>query len=148
MINQSKLSNGSDRWLEIAKGEVGQAEIIGSKDNPRILEYHQSTTLKAKHEDVPWCAAFMSWVLEKAGMKSLHSAWAKSYLDYGKKLEKPEYGCICVFARGNGYGHVGFYVGEDAHNYLILGGNQGDKVCVKPYAKDHILGFRWPEPVA
>lgn len=135
-------------WIDIAEKEIGQAEVAGSRYNPRIIEYHKSTTLKAADDEVPWCSSFVTWCLQKAGMKSTESAWAKSYLNYGTKLEKPEYGCICIFARGNGYGHVGFYVGEDETHYDILGGNQGDKVCVRKYPKDHILGFRWPEPVA
>lgn len=46
-------------------------------------------------------------------------------------------------------GHVGFYVGEDAKGYYVLGGNQGDKVSVVRIAKDRLLpnGIRWPATV-
>ncbi|HEY3495976.1 MAG TPA: hypothetical protein VGK73_14860, partial [Polyangiaceae bacterium] len=42
-------------------------------------------------------------------------------------------------------GHVGFYVGEDATAYQILGGNQANSVCLTWLAKDRLLAARWPK---
>jgi uncharacterized protein (TIGR02594 family) len=78
-------------------------------------------------------------------MRSTKDAWAKSYLNYGVRLDKPKYGCIVVFTRGASSGHVGFYVGEGPLGMMkILGGNQGDKVCVENYTTMRVLGYRWP----
>jgi hypothetical protein len=42
-------------------------------------------------------------------------------------------------------GHVGFVAGQDrAGNLMVLGGNQGDAVSIKPFARGRVLGFRWP----
>lgn len=134
-------------WMEIAEGEIGQKEIAGDKDNPRIVEYHSVTTLKAKDDETSWCASFTSWCLEKAGYKSTRSAWARDYLKYGSKLEKPEKGCIMVFERGSagGTSHVGFWTGkENTTGYEILSGNQDDQVKYKYYPKNAFLGARWP----
>jgi uncharacterized protein (TIGR02594 family) len=72
----------------------------------------------------------------------------RSWLNYGKPLSKPVLGCIVVFWRGSktGWsGHVGLVVGLDkAGNLMVLGGNQGDMVSIKPFGKERVLGYRWP----
>jgi hypothetical protein len=49
-----------------------------------------------------------------------------------------------VFERPGG-GHVGFYVGEDAAAYHVLGGNQGDSVTIARIEKQRCIARRWPE---
>lgn len=131
-------------WLEIAKLEVGQKEIAGSKHNPRIVDYHSATTLKATDDEVPWCSSFVSWCLEKSGIPSAKNAWARSYLNYGRKIVDPVEGCIVVLSRGSSSGHVGFYVGETNSDVVILGGNQGNEVCIAKYPRSRVLGYRLP----
>ena len=41
-------------------------------------------------------------------------------------------------------GHVGFYVGEDAVAYHVLGGNQGDAVTIARIARSRCVARRWP----
>ena len=53
------------KWLEIALKEVGVSEIKGG-ENKRILEYHASTTLKAKEDEIPWCSSFVNWCMVQA----------------------------------------------------------------------------------
>lgn len=51
-------------------------------------------------------------------------------------------------SRGGWLGHVGFYAGRDAQGrILVLGGDQGNAVSVRPYSADQLLGYRWPEEV-
>jgi hypothetical protein len=45
---------------EIAKAELGTTEVPGTQNNPRILEYHATTTLKATTDEVPWCSSFVN----------------------------------------------------------------------------------------
>lgn len=60
-------------------------------------------------------------------------------------LTKPTEGCIVVFERQGG-GHVGFVVGKDsAGNLMVLGGNQGDAVNIRPFAMSRVSGYRWPD---
>jgi len=79
------------------------------------------------------------------------AAAARSWLSWGRKLEKPTIGCVVVFWRGkrDGWqGHVGFYAGRARNgDILVLGGNQGDSVSIRPYSADRLLGYRWPETV-
>lgn len=133
----------SPPWMKIALAEMGVKERRNG-ENPRIIEYHAATTLKAKEDEVPWCSSFVSWCLEQSGTKSTKNAWARSYLAWGQPLKKPTYGCIMVFERGTDSGHVGFYVGESQGVYKILGGNQADEVNIKEYPKYRFLGARWP----
>jgi uncharacterized protein (TIGR02594 family) len=130
-------------WIDVALKEMGTKEKVGG-ENPRIIEYHSATTLKAKEDEVPWCSAFVSWCLEKSGTKSTKNAWARSYLGWGVKLDKPKFGCVLVFSRGKQSGHVGFYVGENLLFYKVLGGNQNNSVSVASYPKFKLLGARWP----
>jgi uncharacterized protein (TIGR02594 family) len=134
-------------WLAKALQEYGTSEIAGIKNNPRIIEYHSKTKLEAKDDETSWCASFLTWCLESSGYKSTKSAWARSYLDYGIKLDKPVPGCIVIYDRGNGFGHVHFYLYEKGDNIYGVGGNQSDMVNVSAYGKSRVLGYRWPEKI-
>lgn len=131
-------------WFEIAKLEVGQKEIAGSLHNNRIIEYHAATSLSATTDEVPWCSSFVSWCLEKSGIESARNAWARSYLNWGKKIDKPVLGCIAVFKRGADSGHVAFFVRENTSTITVLGGNQKNQVCEENYLKSNLLGYRMP----
>jgi uncharacterized protein (TIGR02594 family) len=140
------------KWMDVAKKEMSQTEIGGSKHNPRIIEYHATTTLKATTDETPWCSSFVNWVLKKAGIEGTKSAAAASWLTWGKSsTAKP--GAIAVIkikdtenvaTSGN---HVGFLVKETDKHYKILGGNQLDQVKVSAYSKSawKLRGYRWPE---
>lgn len=134
-------------WLSIAQKELGISEIRGPAYNPRILEYHRETTLRATSDEVPWCSAFVCAILEWSGIPSTRSARARSYENWGIGLESPRTGCVVVLWRGSKdgtSGHVGFYVGETKDKIVLLGGNQGDKVSVQSYPKEQIIAYRWP----
>ena len=135
-------------WYVLAMSEIGVVETYGSKHTPRILEYHKATSLKATTDEVAWCASFVSWCLEKAGVPSTRSAAARSYLKWGKPLTIPRRGCVVVFKRGNSswQGHVGFFVEETTDGKIVvLGGNQSNSVRTSRYSKKDLLGYRWPE---
>lgn len=134
-------------WYKIALKEIGVQEIKGPGFNPRIIEYHAKTTLKATEDEIPWCSAFVNWCMSKANIKGTGSAAARSWLKWGRGIVAPVVGCICVFKRGNSdwQGHVGFYAGESDSQIIVLGGNQSDQVKYSFYKKDDLLGFRWPD---
>ncbi|MEO8182856.1 MAG: SH3 domain-containing C40 family peptidase [Deltaproteobacteria bacterium] len=133
-------------WMSIAVSEVGTKEVPGDGSNPRVVEYLKSTDLdsvSASKDSTYWCSGFVNWCVEKAGYAGSNSAWARSWLSWGKAIARPRRGCIAVFKRGSG-GHVAFYVGGDGDKYRVLGGNQKDSVCIDGYAKSRLLGFRVP----
>src|SRR5689334_4192018 len=101
-------------WMEIAKKELGQHEVAGAKNNnPRIMEYLRSVG-NYPNDETPWCSSFVHWVMNQAGIKGTGRNTARSWLQWGKPLASPEYGCITVLTRGEStwQGHVGFYICE------------------------------------
>jgi uncharacterized protein (TIGR02594 family) len=128
---------GDTPWYEVAKHEMamGVDDISGLEDNPRIVAYHQTTTLGADYDEMPWCSSFVNWCVEQACLRGTGSALARSWLDWGKPLTTPRRGCIVVLSRGSKahQGHVGFYHEDDRNRILVLGGNQGNRVTISSY---------------
>jgi len=135
-------------WLKAAYGELGVKEIPGAPANPRIVEYHKSTTLDkklAESDETPWCSSFTNWCMEQSGYKGTDSAWARSWAKYGDPLDIPKRGCIAVFTRGSSNGHVGFFIDEIDGKILVLSGNQNNSVCEAFYPKVRLICYRWPK---
>lgn len=132
-------------WMEIAKKELGQTEISGSKNNPRIIEYHKATSLQASDDETAWCSAFANWVMLKSSIKGTDSAAALSWQNWGMKLDKPQYGCIVVFDHGGGHGHVTFFDSFNGSNLRCLGGNQSNAVKYSVYSTNEVVAYRWPK---
>jgi uncharacterized protein (TIGR02594 family) len=92
-----------------------------------------------------WCADFINFVLRRTGHPTTNSRAAKSFLDYGKRIDSPRVGAIVVLTRGNNGGHVGIVRGTDgAGNIIVISGNHGNKVWESPYPKERVLGYVIP----
>jgi uncharacterized protein (TIGR02594 family) len=148
-------------WLAVAEKELGVTEIPGKGNHPRILEYHDTTTLNDRaggRDSTPWCSSFVNFCLEQAGYVGTDNALARSWLRWGLEEVDPKLGAICVIRRRKegadaatggrrGY-HVGF-VAEGLHQrgqLKLLGGNQRDQVKYSNYPLERyeIKGYRWP----
>lgn len=139
-------------WLEKAMQYRGTQEIPGKRHSSTILEWWKKIKMSGiKDDETAWCAAFVGGVLEECSIKSSRSAGARSYQSWGKKLSGPAVGSIVTFWRDDpkGWkGHVGFIVGKDQmENLMVLGGNQGDAVNIKPFATSRVLAYCWPESI-
>lgn len=139
-------------WFEKAIEEYNKhiKEVAGSGDNPRIVEYLRSTDLdseSARNDETPWCSAFVNWCVEQSGEKGTNSAWARSWLKWGKETDMPIKGCIAVFKRppNPSSGHVAFFVSQTNTHVKVLGGNQSDSVCIAEYSADRLLSYRIPK---
>jgi uncharacterized protein (TIGR02594 family) len=140
------------KWLEIARGELGQTEYLSyskSTPNPRVSEYFTKLGLPPDPINTPWCAIFVCWALEVSNYSSPKSASARSFLTWGQERQgKPNLGDVVVLWRGKSNdgitGHVGFYVREDEQYVYLLGGNQGDAVTEAKFLKSKIIGVRYP----
>jgi len=93
-----------------------------------------------------WCADFMNFVLRRAGGKGTHSRAARSFLDYGKKLDGPRVGAIAIlYRKGPNNGHVGVVRGTDGQgNPIIVSGNHGNAVRQSVYPKSRVLAYVMP----
>lgn len=136
-------------WIVRARSYIGTREIKGAKHEPRILKWWQTIKASFRDDETPWCGAFTGGVLVETGLPIISGgASARAWLKLPVKLDKPAFGAVVVFWRGSpssGSGHVGFVVGKDRFgNLMVLGGNQGDAVNIKPFPVSRVLGYRWP----
>lgn len=136
-------------WLRKARAYIGTAEIKGPKHNGKIIGWWKALKAAFRDDETPWCGAFVGGVIAESGIPTgKGSASARSWLGFGRVINRPALGCVVVFWRGSktGWsGHVGFIVGKDQKgNIMVLGGNQGDAVNIKPFSTDRVLGYRWP----
>jgi uncharacterized protein (TIGR02594 family) len=93
-----------------------------------------------------WCADFMNFVLRRAGGKGTQSRAARSFLQYGVKLDGPRVGAIAIMYRqGPNSGHVGVVRGTDGQgNPIIVSGNHGNSVRQSVYSKSRVLAYVMP----
>jgi len=131
-------------WLSVARAEIGTKEIKGAQHNPRIVEYLKATGNWWSTDETPWCSGFVNWVMKQAGFAGSGSAKAVSWLDWGKRIDQPVNGAIGVISYGGGKGHVGFVVGKQGNNILLLGGNQGDQVKISAFSLSKFAAFVVP----
>jgi uncharacterized protein (TIGR02594 family) len=137
-------------WLKIAKEYLGVHEGVGAANNPKVLElFALAGHPEIKDDATAWCAAFVGGVLKKAGLPNTGSLAARSYEKYGVRLEMPMFGCIGVKRRkGLAWaGHVGFVVGANRNQIILLGGNQNDQVGVAAFPRTEFTAFVWPKGV-
>ncbi len=93
-----------------------------------------------------WCADFMNFVLRRAGGKGTQSRAARSFLQYGKKLDGPRVGAIAIlYRRGPNSGHVGVVRGTDGQgNPILVSGNHGPTVKESVYPKGKVMAYVMP----
>lgn len=141
------------RWLSVARAEIGVREQAGAAHNPRILQYHSATSLRATTDETAWCASFVNWCLRQSGFLGTNSALAASFTSWGRASSAVP-GAICVIHNSAAAGgrlttsgnHVAFLIEETASHYLLLGGNQSDSVKISSFRKGlwSLRAMRWP----
>ena len=132
-------------WLEVARKDIGLREIPGAPTEPRIAAWLKRLGAWWSDDATPWCGVACAAWMQAAGVP-LPQHWyrAKGWLDWGRPLFLPRFGCVVVYGREGG-GHVGIVVGRDAAgNIMTLGGNQGDAVCIRAFDPGRVLGYRQP----
>ncbi len=124
-------------------------ETPGEGVNPRIAVYYQKLdNVVHEDDDVPWCSYFVNYCFAGAGRRGSGRANARSWLSWGQPVLSPAQsrrGDLVVFSDGkpgSTRGHVGFLVGWQNDDPIILGGNQGDAVSVGPMDGNRVLGIR------
>lgn len=136
-----------NKLLEVALTQYGLKEIVGAAHNPVILGYLDDIGFGFINDDeTPWCSTFINWCALKAGLERTGKLNARSWLDIGQTVpnDQGQLGDVVIFKRGNSdwQGHVAIYINETPDYINVLGGNQGNEVCIKPYPKSKLLGIR------
>lgn len=138
------------RWMRLAEAFriCNVRELPGAAAHPLVTYALENFTQlhgsqAATSDETPWCAAFACCVLELCGYASPHHALARSFDNYGEKLDGYRYGSIVTLRDDN---HVGFAANFDKQNDIVylLGGNQSNSISVKPYDAARVVQWRWP----
>ena len=131
---------------------VFRSEWPAQTANPLIVLFYVATKTKPDGDVTPWCAAFVSWCIERVGLESKHSAASQAYLNFGTEVwsvggnlpgDAIE-GDLCVFTNrfDPRRGHIAFFqrVADDKNKRIfVLGGNQTDSIKSSAYAVDGSL---------
>ena len=126
-----------EKYIETANKYVGLHEVENNIELYNFLEYDPV--------QYAWCAAFVNAALREHGLPQAEKQLlARSFLNWGRPVNKPIYGDLIIFDVGDEdwQGHVGFFIEEKDGKYIILGGNQSNKVSYKPYSITKVIGIR------
>lgn len=141
-------------WMQVARSKLGIHEISGPRANSFIVECLKSTTLGRpdnQSDETAWCSAFANRIMELAGYEGTGSAWARSWLGWGREPADAEFGkgVVVILERGPNSGHVGFLEDWDDPDLpnarvKLLGGNQGNAVSYNWFPANRVIGWRVP----
>lgn len=124
---------------------LGTEEIPGSKSNAEILDWAKTLGLEKVYtdDDIAWCGLFVAYVCHLAGKPVVAGPlWARNWAAWETVSEGgAKLGDVLVFRRGPG-GHVGFYLAETEDTYIVLGGNQKNKVSIAEIEKKRLITSR------
>ena len=140
-------------WYEEAKHLIGVRERAGSASSAVIMDWADDLDIHYPGDDVAWCGLFVAHCISSTLPDETipkNPLGARQWEKFGDPTN-PRLGAVMVFwrkAKSSGFGHVGFYAGEDGDAYQILGGNQSDQVSLAWVGKNRFLGARWPTSAA
>lgn len=139
----------------IAQEAISRAdirEVAGSGSNPTIVQWLRNLIPRFRGSDATaWCSAFVFEVVKGAGadMEEGHQpnaaarSWRKAGI--GIPLQNALPGDVAVLSRPGGQswqGHVGIFCRQTRKHVVVLGGNQGNRVCFKRYPIGRLLEVR------
>lgn len=139
-------------WTALALRKKGLRE---GRDNAELRSFLKSDgkTL-GDPAKLPWCGDFVETCIAVSLPREplpVNPYLARNWQNFGKQSE-PGFGTVLVFWRTSKTkstnGHVGFYVGEDAAHFYVLGGNQSNSVSIAKLDKGRLLSARAPTTVA
>ena len=142
-------SRPSPPWVDELLRRKGLHE---SRDHSALYAWLRSAGSAVDPARTPWCGD----AVETAILRALpdepvpaNPMASINWLKFGREMKAPALGAVLVFWRGtkSGWqGHVGFYVGEDATHYHVLGGNQSNAITITKLTKNRLRdgGIRWP----
>jgi uncharacterized protein (TIGR02594 family) len=154
---QATGAKGSDRFANtepletMARSRTDAADAAAQVPGAAgvLLEALRWRGRTAKQIGLPaqlWCADFMNFVLRSAGAKGTQSRAARSFLQFGKKLDGPRVGAIAIlYRKGPQNGHVGVVRGTDGQgNPILVSGNHGPTVKESVYPKAKVISYVMP----
>ena len=131
-------------YMKEAVSYLGIKEIKGIKNNELIVSWWVKMGAWFRDDETPWCGLYVALCLKNSGYEVPAQFYrALKWLDYGLPCDAGV-GAIAVMHRAGG-GHVAFVVGQTKDgDIVLLGGNQGDKVCYTSVKCTRIKAYRRP----
>lgn len=135
---------------------LGVKETPGHVHNPMIVAMMQVTDRSIRDDETPWCAGLVNYCAWVLGLKHSRSLAARSWLGVGQPIDledaRPGFDVV-ILSRGanpapanvlSAPGHVGFFHAykPETDSIELLGGNQGNEVCIASYPRSRLLGVR------
>lgn len=134
-----------EKVVHVYTSQIGVRELTGRNDGAQVEQYLASTGFK---KGAPWCAAFVTWCFDQAGIKTVASAWSPAWFPPGNTIfhkgkftkSKPRQADVfgIYFAKQKRIAHVGFidrwgsdYVITVEGNTNRAGSREGDGVYKK-----------------
>ncbi len=133
---------GADNLIAIAEKEIGNNEGNGS--HAKYLSF------LGFGSGSPWCAAFVSWVANKAGVDEKiipHTASVSSFLEYFKlagtfrdiSSYKPKPNDLIIW-KANGRSHIGIVKSLSGDTLKTIEGNTSNAVAERTYSFSSLAG--------
>lgn len=117
-IGAGKAWGGASRVVDEAARWLGQANPTGTVG--------------------PWCADFVSFVLQRVGLPPLPNRMAASAYGYGTRVAEPRVGDLAVAPH-----HVGFVTGVESDGSIrLLSGNWNRRVAMAQVARRGLVFVR------
>lgn len=122
--------------------DLRQQTPPGQPWNQVIVDFFQAVqNVRAQHDMVPWCAAFVNWCIERVGLRGTRNALAQSFVQHPNYESgwRPAVGSVAVIGAyrkdngdNTGLGHVAFVTQIEENRILGLGGNQTSRTGRMP----------------
>src|SRR5262249_38735356 len=114
----------------------------------KIPESKGSSIMMNQVDETAWCACFVKWCLQQAGVSRTQDAGARSWSSFGQPTQH-RLGAIPVIYRKANDGRAsgwdgGFWIGGTADGPVLLGGNQSNSVWRKSFYDLERIYYRWP----
>ena len=130
----------------------GEKEVSGKLHNQVVVDmFKDAGHPQITDDETAWCSAFVNALAFRTGYHSTGKLNARSWLKEGYEVDNLEDADVVVFWRSSPdswKGHVGIPIRDDGKNIWTLGGNQSNQICIKPYPKSQLLGYRKLKKIA
>lgn len=129
MKNEPQLA-----WYKNAKDLIGSTEFSVTPEDQNISDRS---------------AAFINHVMDRSGISGTKSVNAKSFLDWGQKLDRFVPGCVVVFWRvkpssDRGFVAIGCELSSSGKHVQVIGDSTNGPIATEWMSVQSVLGYRWP----
>lgn len=149
LLTPPSIAKGATPWFAEAQRMLGLHE---RRDFAKLRGWFDRSVAWINPREIAWCGAFVATCFRKWNPDldlPGNPLGARQWGAFGEACS-PQRGAVLTFWRGSqsGWqGHVGFYAGEDADAFHVLGGNQSDAVTIARISRTRLLQSRWPAGV-